>query len=575
MKICTQCENQYPPDVRFCPMDGATLRAVEAGADLVGQVIADRYAVQAKLGEGGMGQVYLAEHVRMGRRSALKVMHPGMMHDADAIARFNREASNASRISHPNVAAIYDFGETSDGLIYLAMEFVEGEPLTAVVERQGALPAPRAAAIAAQVAQALAAAHDMGIVHRDLKPDNIMIARGRDGADVVKVVDFGIAKASDASTQRVTRTGFIVGTPEYMSPEQLSGDRLDGRSDIYALGLVTFHLLTGTLPFPSATMQESMIMRLTERPRTLAEARAGVRWPAEMQQVLDRALARDAKLRYADAREFAADLERAIARMPEIEAASAGTLVMSGPLPATRVAPNAGGTRIAGAAPARAATPAMTASRAVPAVAALVLIAAIAAGATWFTIGRGAPGGDSADAAPVTMLAGRDPGKETATSSLTRPPIATSDARVERGAGDPDAGMDRAREAGVSLPPDSGRVRERRGEPPSEQPTGASTSVFLARPALDALEALVDIDNPSDARARQALDMVDSVLPKLTDAAHILEARYRRAEAYVMLNEANRACSELEAIRPGAESRAGGVSQSIVALHTAICRPQS
>jgi len=171
----------------------------------VGQVVADRYHIVKKLGEGGMGQVYLGEHVKMGRRSAIKVMNPSMVHDPDAVARFNREASNASRITHPNVCAIYDFGETPDGLIYLAMEFIEGEPLTDLLEREGALPVPRATDIFLQTAEALQAAHDLGIVHRDLKPDNIMLTRRKSGGDTVKVVDFGIAKAW-AATSRARRS---------------------------------------------------------------------------------------------------------------------------------------------------------------------------------------------------------------------------------------------------------------------------------------------------------------------------------------------------------------------------------
>src|SRR5204863_13642 len=149
-----------------------------------------------------------------------------------------------------NVAGIYDFGETPDGLIYLAMEFIEGESLTSLIEKHGALAPMRAAEINRQSADALGAAHDMGIVHRDLKPDNIMIAKARDGGDLVKVVDFGIAKAHGNEAQKVTKTGMVVGTPEYMSPEQLSGDKLDGRSDIYSMGLVAFNMLTGLLPFP-------------------------------------------------------------------------------------------------------------------------------------------------------------------------------------------------------------------------------------------------------------------------------------------------------------------------------------
>ena len=133
MKVCPVCSNEYADDVKFCPKDGQTLRSAVPSSNLVGQIIADRYHVMKKLGEGGMGQVYLAEHVKMGRRSAIKVMNASMVHDPDAVARFNREASNASRINHPNVCAIYDFGETPDGLIFLAMELIEGQSLTDVL----------------------------------------------------------------------------------------------------------------------------------------------------------------------------------------------------------------------------------------------------------------------------------------------------------------------------------------------------------------------------------------------------------------------------------------------------------
>ncbi len=321
LKVCPQCGTEYPANARFCEIDGTALRSAGGDTDMVGSIVADRYHILKKLGEGGMGQVYLAEHVKMGRKSALKVMHPGMVKDVDAISRFNREAANASKISHPNVAAVYDFGETADGVIFLAMEFVDGPPLTKIIEQAGALAPKRAAKIVQQTGEALAVAHDMGIVHRDLKPDNIMVAKTRDGEDMVKVVDFGIAKASDSAAQKVTKTGLVVGTPEYMSPEQLAGDKLDGRSDIYSLGLVAFNMLTGKLPFPSDSAQESMIMRLTDRPKPLAEMRPEVSWPADVQAVMDKALERDVADRYQTATEFGRDLVRVINNMPETVAA--------------------------------------------------------------------------------------------------------------------------------------------------------------------------------------------------------------------------------------------------------------
>jgi hypothetical protein len=347
-KICPQCGTEFPATERFCAQDGTALRSKESATDLIGAVIAERYLILSHLGEGGMGRVYLAEHVKMGRKSALKVLHPSLTKDISAISRFNREAANASRISHPNVAAIYDFGETAEGMVYLAMEYVEGLSLTSLVSqlKSGTMSMARAAEIIRQTAEALGAAHDMGIVHRDLKPDNIMVAQGRDGTDYVKVVDFGIAKAAGAGAdaQKVTRTGHVIGTPDYMSPEQLAGDTLDGRSDIYALGLVAFNLLTGTLPFPADSQQESMIMRLTEKPVTLAAAKPEVTWPADLQTVMDKVLERDVDARYRTAPEFGREFARAVGRMPSKVTGRFATPTLSNapvaaaPVPPTRVA---------------------------------------------------------------------------------------------------------------------------------------------------------------------------------------------------------------------------------------------
>ena len=319
MKVCTTCSSEYPDDQSFCPADGSALKSTSAAADLVGAIVADRYRILEKLGEGGMGTVYLAEHVKMGRMSAIKVISKSLTQDADAIARFNREAANASRINHPNVCAIYDFGETEDGVIYLAMEFIQGESLTDLINREGALAPKRAADIARQTAEALEAAHEFGIVHRDLKPDNIMITKTRGGLDLAKVVDFGIAKAAGGDEkQNVTKTGLVVGTPEYMSPEQLSGDAVDGRSDIYSLALVFFRMLTGTLPFQADTAQEVMIKRLTDEPLKLKDALPEGTFPVALQQIMDRALQRMPSDRYASAAEFGADIASTASAMADV-----------------------------------------------------------------------------------------------------------------------------------------------------------------------------------------------------------------------------------------------------------------
>ena len=312
--VCPKCHAEYGSELERCPTDGARLEPAAAADDpLIGRMLADRYKVLRTIGEGGMGRVYLAEHVRMGRLSAVKVMSPALAPTADAIGRFNREAANASRINQPNVAAIYDFGETEDGTLYLAMEYVEGETLSAVLRREGPFSHGRAAEITGQIADGLTAAHHLAIVHRDLKPDNILLTRSHDGREWVKIVDFGIAKTTQPdSRQNVTSLGMAVGTPEYMSPEQIAGEQLDGRTDLYSLGLVLFNMLTGALPHPAMTSKQSLVRRLTARPRTLADVRPDVAWPARLQVALDRALAPEPADRFRTVGELAAVVRAAV-----------------------------------------------------------------------------------------------------------------------------------------------------------------------------------------------------------------------------------------------------------------------
>ena len=520
LKLCPQCGTEYPANARFCEIDGTALRAAAGGEDLVGSIIADRYHVLKKLGEGGMGQVYLVEHVKMGRKSALKVMHPGMVKDVDAISRFNREAANASRISHPNVASVYDFGETPDGIIYLAMEFVDGPPLTGVIEQQGALPAKRAAEIVRQTSEALAAAHDMGIVHRDLKPDNIMIAKTRDLTDLVKVVDFGIAKAAGNAAQKVTKTGLVVGTPEYMSPEQLSGDKLDGRSDIYSLGLVAFNMLTGRLPFPSDSAQESMIMRLTDKPKALMEMRPDVTWPADVQAVMDKALERDAALRYQTATEFGRALTQAVDRMPETAAAELGTQVMSTPVvPPTRVgapvnqsvADPAAGATVALSSPLAAAAAPDTGGAAKPRRMA-PMIGGIAAVIVLGAVGMKVMGGKA------TPPAG--------TVTQQRPPEAA---------------------AGGPAPSQPAQPHTTPSGPAADKLSKSSQSPGSATKALDVPATFTRLENAADnpSSAAQALTQVDSLWPHLTNTNDQARANYIRSKAYLTLKD-ERACPTLK-----------------------------
>ena len=315
-KLCPQCGTRYEGDNRFCTLDGATLVLENPTDNLTGNLLADRYLVDRKLGEGGMGEVYLAEHIRMKRKVAVKVMRAWLTKDPQAIGRFHREAENASQITHPNVAGVYDFGETPEGLVYLAMEFVEGEPLTAILDREKIINHIRASDIVSQTADALAAAHSLGILHRDLKPDNVMIGRTRSRTDLVKLLDFGIARVMGRETQHFTSTGLIVGTPEWMSPEQIAGDKLDARSDIYTLGLIAFRMLTGEGAFSGATSQEVLLSKMTKSPRRLADVKGDVEWPEDLQAAMDKVLATDPQARYDDALHFAADFYAGVSKLP-------------------------------------------------------------------------------------------------------------------------------------------------------------------------------------------------------------------------------------------------------------------
>jgi len=307
-KTCPICGTTYPDSNVFCPADGTTLRADEEKGDLIGSVIADRYKISKLLGEGGMGRVYLAQHVRLPQQSAIKVLHPSMLQDSAAVQRFNREAANAAKIEHDRVARVFDFGETSTGLVYIAMEYVPGRALREIQETQPRLSPVRAANLIYQVAEGLDAAHRMSIVHRDLKPDNIMVITDENGIDRAKVVDFGIAKAVDANAAKgtqLTQAGSVIGTPEFMSPEQVFGEQLDARSDVYALALVGFQMFAGELPFDSSTPERSLTARIVSDPRTLAAAAPDVEWPTALQDAFDRALAREPDARTASALDFA------------------------------------------------------------------------------------------------------------------------------------------------------------------------------------------------------------------------------------------------------------------------------
>ncbi|MGC4091336.1 MAG: serine/threonine-protein kinase [Polyangiaceae bacterium] len=233
---------------------------------LIGRTIAERYRILELIGRGGMGVVYRVEHARIGKLMALKLLTGELTRDGVQVARFKREALMASQLSHPNTVQVFDFGN-ADGLVYLAMEYLRGEDLGRIIRREGALDVERASRLIVQIASSLAEAHEKGIVHRDLKPENILIVRGHSGEEVVKVLDFGLAKLRESSElSDVTSRGAIVGTPYYMSPEQIRGDSTEPSSDIYSLGALMYVCLTGEPVFDANTPLGVFTKHLLEQP---------------------------------------------------------------------------------------------------------------------------------------------------------------------------------------------------------------------------------------------------------------------------------------------------------------------
>ena len=275
---------------------------------LIGQTIGN-YLVTQKLGEGGMGAVYLAEHPTIGKKVALKVLHSEFSTNQEVAARFFQEAKAVNDIGHPNIVDIVDFGILQAGtsreqLVYFIMEYLAGSTLSQVIRSESPLPPERALTIALQVADALSASHKCGIVHRDLKPDNIiLLQRGRE-RDFVKLLDFGIAKLTggNAMGSHRTRTGIVMGTPAYMSPEQCEGrDSVDLRTDIYALGIVIYEMLTGRVPFVGEGYGEILVQHLTQRPAPVSQFRM---LPAHVESVVMKALEKRADMRYPTMDEF-------------------------------------------------------------------------------------------------------------------------------------------------------------------------------------------------------------------------------------------------------------------------------
>jgi tRNA A-37 threonylcarbamoyl transferase component Bud32 len=269
---------------------------------LIGLVLSERYRIVRKLGEGGMGAVYQAEHALIEKRIALKILFPELTRRPDLVARFLQEAKSASRIGHENVIDISDFGQSPEGLVYIAMEYLDGLDLSQVLKAEGPQPWARARPILMQIAKALRAAHEHGIIHRDIKPENVFLIQ-RDGRpDFVKVLDFGIAKVvnADDGGPRLTQAGMIFGTPEYMSPEQAQGQMPDHRVDVYAVGCIMYHLLTGDVPFHADNFMGILTKHMLEPVTPLRQRAPQLGIAADVEAVCMRALEKDRDKRWQD-----------------------------------------------------------------------------------------------------------------------------------------------------------------------------------------------------------------------------------------------------------------------------------
>jgi serine/threonine protein kinase len=309
--VCRSCGHHFSADGRFCPFDGEPLSVASdwdpSSDPLIGTLVDQRYEVLSVLGEGGMGIVYETRHRALGKRFALKALRKDLARDAEIAARFIQEARTAASVSHPGLVEITDFGQLPGGQPFFVMELLEGQSLAALIRRGGPIPAARAVEIVRQIAEGLGAAHDLSIVHRDLKPDNIHVSTDDAGRDLVKIVDFGLAKVIGAS--RLTRAGMVFGTPHYMSPEQAMGEATDHRADIYALGVVMYEMFTGRVPFEADSYMGVLTKHMYMAPTPPSQI-PGTEKLAALEDLTLRCLEKKPEHRYATLRDLVEDLDR-------------------------------------------------------------------------------------------------------------------------------------------------------------------------------------------------------------------------------------------------------------------------
>jgi serine/threonine protein kinase len=310
LRVCPRCDARFRGDIATCPIDGSALREPEDA--FIGRTIGGRYLIEEELGSGGMGAVYRARHQIIGRDVALKFLEPGLVRNERQRKRFLGEARAANQINHEHIIDITDFGETEDGLVYMVMEYLEGQPLSEEIEK-GPMPPRRALRIATQIALGLARAHELGVVHRDIKPANIYLIRRKADSDYVKILDFGVARIEH--DMRITGQGTIVGTPEYIAPEQIHTAAAMPSADLYSLGCVLFEMLTGRLPFEGKTTT-LLVKHLNDPPPKPSSVLANI--PADVDALVLRLLQKEPNARYRDAYHLVEALQQLLDELPTV-----------------------------------------------------------------------------------------------------------------------------------------------------------------------------------------------------------------------------------------------------------------
>ncbi len=313
MKSCPRCRGTYPDGFSVCPQDGCALEQLRDWQP--GDLIREKYKIIRKIGQGGMGAIYQAEHLIFSEFRALKVLKPQLTHDEFLARHLEQEARITRRLNHPNAVRVEDVDRAEDGRLFIALEYVEGKSMGELIRDAGPMPVPRVVEIARQLCSALDTAHSLGMVHRDIKPDNVLLVRQPGDRDLVKVLDFGIAKIRESTMEHgrpisgvtSTKTGFVVGTPQYVSPEQAMGtpgNQLDGRSDIYSAGVLMFEALTGQLPFKADTPIGYLLHHAHSVPPSPLDLNPDLNVAQPVVEIVMKALQKDPARRYQSAREM-------------------------------------------------------------------------------------------------------------------------------------------------------------------------------------------------------------------------------------------------------------------------------